>query len=541
MNPRFPAYLLVIALELSITACGTSSDSTAQNSPSATPSSAQAEASATAPTASNSGTASTGSNSSSSGGSAGTAGSGASSGSYTVGGTTSGLLGTGLILQLNSSSSLPVQANGTFSFPTSLASGTQYSVTVATQPASPTQTCVLANAVGTTGNAAVSNVLITCTLSPARFAYLGTHQGIYCYAIDAVSGGLVALATPECDTGILTGVAADPVAPFVYAASAGVTNPATNLAPAGTVRAYQIDQSTGRLVRLNGPDAPAGQEPLSVAVDPKGRFVYAGNYGYGTSMAGSNGLGSVSAYTINATTGALTPVPGSPFATGYGLNWLIIHPSGKYLYAVNEGSNNVSGFAIDQISGGLTPVLGSPFPTPPSIYNTENPTGMALDPAGRFLFVSSSNTPDLFAFTIDPNTGTLSAVAGSPFSLGCVSFLAQTTIPPTGCSPGGLAVDPSGAFLYVTGGYANAVYGLSIDPNTGALALLPDSPVATTPYPNFITTNGAVLYVTNNASPLSVSIFSLNSATGGLAPISGSPVAAWPDPSAGAYNLAIAP
>ena len=525
MNPRFPAYLLLIALELSISACGMSGDSTAQNSPAATAAPAQGEVSATAPSASNSST-------------AGAAGSG---GSYTIGGTTSGLLGTGLTLLLNGSSSLPVQANGTFRFPTSLAGGTQYSVTVATQPASPTQTCVLANAVGTTGNAAVGNVLITCTLSPARFAYLGTHQGIYCYAIDAVSGGLVALATPECDTGILTGVAADPVAPFAYAASAGVTDPATSLAPAGTVRAYQIDKSTGQLVRLAGPDAPAGQQPLSVAVDPKGRFVYAGNYGNGAGTAGSNGLGSVSAYTIDATTGALTPVSGSPFAAGYGVNWLVIHPSGKYLYAVNQNSNNVSGFAINQTGGGLTPVLGSPFPTPPSIYSSENPTGIAIDPAGRFLFVSSGNTPDLFAFTIDPNTGTLSAVAGSPFSLGCVSLMASLTMPPTGCSPGGLAVDPSGAFLYVTGGDANAVYGLSIDPNTGALALLPDSPVAATPYPNFIITNGAVLYVTNNASPLSVSIFSLNSATGGLAQISGSPVAAWPDPSAGAYNLTIAP
>ena len=60
------------------------------------------------------------------------------------------------------------------------------------------------------------------------------------------------------------------------------------------------------------------------------------------------GLGSVSAYTINTTTGALTPVSGSPFAAGYGLNWLVIHPSGKCLYAVNQVSNDVSGFAIDQ-------------------------------------------------------------------------------------------------------------------------------------------------------------------------------------------------
>jgi hypothetical protein len=106
-------------------------------------------------------------------------------------------------------------------------------------------------------------------------------------------------------------------------------------------------------------------------VDPEGRFVFAGNYGLGTSTAGSNGLGSVSAYTINATTGALTPVSGSPFAAGYGLNWLVIHPSGKYLYAVNEGSNNVPGFAIDQVSGGLTPVVGSPFATPPLSIRAE--------------------------------------------------------------------------------------------------------------------------------------------------------------------------
>jgi 6-phosphogluconolactonase len=530
MDPRFPAYLLLIALELSLAACGTSGDSTAQNSPYAT-----------ASTASNSSAGSATGNSSGSSSTAGTGGSAGSGGSYSVGGTASGLLGTGLTLQLNGNSILPVHVNGAFSFPNSLASGTQYSVSVATQPSSPTQTCILSNATGNLGNSAVTDVLLTCTRSPARFAYLGTHQGIYCYAIDAISGGLVALATPECDTGILTGVAADPVAPFVYAASAGVTDPATNQAPNGTVRAYRVDQSTGQLVRLAGPEAPAGQEPLSVAVDPMGRFVYAGNYGYGTGIVGNSGLGSVSAYTINTTTGALTPVSGSPFTAGYGLNWLVIHPGGKYLYAVNQGSNNVSGFAIDQTSGGLTPVLGSPFSTPPSIYSTENPTGMAIDPAGRFLFVSSGNTPDLFAFTINSNTGTLSAVAGSPFSLGCVSFMAQTTIPPTGCSPGGIAVDPSGAFLYVTGGYANAVFGLSIDPNTGALALLPDSPVAATPYPNFITTNGGVVYVSNNASSPSVSIFSLNSATGGLAPISGSPVAALPDQPAGAYNLTIAP
>ncbi len=82
---------------------------------------------------------------------------------YTVGGSISGLNGSGLILQDNGGDNLSVSANGTFTFPTSVASGSPYVVTVATPPSSPAQSCVVTNGSGTMGGAAVSNVSISCS------------------------------------------------------------------------------------------------------------------------------------------------------------------------------------------------------------------------------------------------------------------------------------------------------------------------------------------------------------------------------------------
>ncbi len=80
---------------------------------------------------------------------------------YTVGGATSGLSGTGLVLKLNGANDLPIGANGAFTFPGGLTSGSNYAVTVGTQPSG--QACTLANANGSIGTANVTNVAVTCT------------------------------------------------------------------------------------------------------------------------------------------------------------------------------------------------------------------------------------------------------------------------------------------------------------------------------------------------------------------------------------------
>jgi large repetitive protein len=82
---------------------------------------------------------------------------------YTVGGTVSGLTGMGLVLQDNAGDNLTVSANGTFTFPTSVASGNAYAVTVLTPPSSPAQSCVVTNGSGTITGIAVSNVTVACT------------------------------------------------------------------------------------------------------------------------------------------------------------------------------------------------------------------------------------------------------------------------------------------------------------------------------------------------------------------------------------------
>ena len=81
---------------------------------------------------------------------------------FTVGGTVTGLDGTGLVLRNNGGDSLPISANGAFTFPTPVVSGVAYSVTVATQPSSPAQTCTVANATGTVGSANVTSVTVNC-------------------------------------------------------------------------------------------------------------------------------------------------------------------------------------------------------------------------------------------------------------------------------------------------------------------------------------------------------------------------------------------
>jgi hypothetical protein len=82
---------------------------------------------------------------------------------YTVGGTVTGLTGTGLVLQNNAGNNLTVSAKAkSFAFSTAVASGSAYKVSVLTQPSSPTQSCVVTGGSGTaSGN--VTNVSIACT------------------------------------------------------------------------------------------------------------------------------------------------------------------------------------------------------------------------------------------------------------------------------------------------------------------------------------------------------------------------------------------
>ena len=79
---------------------------------------------------------------------------------HSIGGTVSGLLGSGLVLQLNGSTNLPISADGTFTFG-QFADGTAYVVTVSAQPSGPVQVCTVSNGSGTLAGTD-SAITVTC-------------------------------------------------------------------------------------------------------------------------------------------------------------------------------------------------------------------------------------------------------------------------------------------------------------------------------------------------------------------------------------------
>jgi DNA-binding beta-propeller fold protein YncE len=102
----------------------------------------------------------------------------------------------------------------------------------------------------------------------------------------------------------------------------------------------------------------------------------------GFAYVANSGSDNVSAYTINATTGALSEVAGSPFAAEIGPESISVHPSGKFAYVANFGSANVSGsvsaYTIDASTGTLSEIAGSPFAA------GTLPVSITVDPSGRF-------------------------------------------------------------------------------------------------------------------------------------------------------------
>ncbi|MBA2655748.1 MAG: hypothetical protein H0U70_02045 [Tatlockia sp.] len=83
--------------------------------------------------------------------------------SFTVGGETTGLLGT-LVLVNNGSDPLTLTTNGSFIFSQGLPSGSPYAVTVLNQPAN--QTCLVNNGTGVIQNQAINNITVICTPTP---------------------------------------------------------------------------------------------------------------------------------------------------------------------------------------------------------------------------------------------------------------------------------------------------------------------------------------------------------------------------------------
>lgn len=103
---------------------------------------------------------------------------------YSVGGNVTGLFGKGLVLRNNGGDDIGVDGNGGFTFPTRLASGARYNVTVRTHPSAPAQACSVARGTGSIADANVTNVAVICAMTD--FTIGGSVTGLS-------GGGLVLL------------------------------------------------------------------------------------------------------------------------------------------------------------------------------------------------------------------------------------------------------------------------------------------------------------------------------------------------------------
>jgi uncharacterized delta-60 repeat protein len=85
---------------------------------------------------------------------------------FTIGGTVTGLVGTGLVLQDLKFVPLAISTDGPFTLPLPTNSGSPYAVSIVSQPTNPLQVCTVTNGSGTVGNANITNVAVNCVTPP---------------------------------------------------------------------------------------------------------------------------------------------------------------------------------------------------------------------------------------------------------------------------------------------------------------------------------------------------------------------------------------
>lgn len=266
-------------------------------------------------------------------------------------------------------------------------------------------------------------------------------------------------------------------------------------------------QPNGSLVPLGTPNFPVGSNPVALKPHTSGDFLYVADF------SGND----VTLLDINQSNGNLSvpvsisivnPVnPTNIFATDKGPVSLAMSPTAPFLFAVNQTAGDVTAYTVDPGTGSLGVLAGSPFPIVPASH----PSSMAISPKGDFLYIANATEGTIAVFNIAGN-GVL-AQAGIPTSVGA------------GATPTSIAVEHSGRFLYVTDPAHNAVLGFSIQTG-GVLSPITGSPflAGAAPVGLGIDPQGALLFVANSGSN-NVSAYAIDSNSGALGQVTGSPFA----------------
>ena len=417
--------------------------------------------------------------------------SGGGTSTYTVGGTVSGLTGGSLVLKNNGGDALTIAANSTsFTFATTQVSGAGYSVAIDSQPNG--LTCSVSNGSGTIANTSISNATVVCL---SQYVYVPNRDSsapitVSVYEISPSTGILTALSTstvtdPDLNSPIA--IAVNPAGTFAY-----VVNYFSS-----TVSMFSVNASTGKLTALS---------PASVSTDPSGGAANANSTSIAITPAGSfayvinHYTNNVSMFSINTSTGLLSPLSTPSVPSGNRPRWISINPAGTFAYVTNYADNTLTIYSIGN-DGILTAVN--------TISAFSGPTQIAIHPDGNYAYVTNSTANSISILNLQNNT-----VIGTVL---------------TGNGPSQIAINPDGTNAYVVNSNSNTVSMYSFG-SDGSLIPLSTATIATGTSPVSIGINpsGAYAYVSNSGDN-TVSMYSINSSTGVLSALS-TPVAAGTTP-----------
>lgn len=176
---------------------------------------------------------------------------------YTIGGTVTGLTSAGLVLQNNGGDNQSITANGSFAFTASLASGSTYSVTAATQPAG--QTCTVSNGSSTVSGANITNVVVACVAS--TFTVSGTITAASGSVADSDVNDPNAAYAPNDDIATAQSIGNPAtVGGYVNQPGFGATGPSRVAGDANDV--YRVTLAAGQVITLTIGDISTGDVDL---------------------------------------------------------------------------------------------------------------------------------------------------------------------------------------------------------------------------------------------------------------------------------------
>jgi 6-phosphogluconolactonase (cycloisomerase 2 family) len=402
------------------------------------------------------------------------------------------------------------------------------------------------NVVGDTEAAAQTLIVLGAGLTLGTVTYESSST---------VAANTVISQTPLAGTSVAGGSAVTLTVSSGPQAYAYVANAGANAGGVGTISAYSISGATGALQPLaSSPVSVTGSKELyDLHVDPSGQYLYVIDYG------GNQ----VFAFSIDANGHALTPVSGSPFATGSGPSSLAFDSSGSFVYIANNTDATISAYSLDKTTGVLSEQTGSPYTisggqasprqmvsfgnflyvadsginsidvfaiaattgaltegVPGSPFATDTgPFSITIDPTGAVLYTANSGTNSagsISAFTLDATTGELLPVADGPLKIPVTAYI---------------AVDSMSRFLFVTESSGIAVYPITLESAALGTAVTgsPFSTGGTTPFSVSVSPSDLFVYSANNGSN-NIAEFSFNSTTGVLTTVTGSPANSGSEP-----------